>query len=221
MCFLTRCYVREASVHNRFKHGKTKFNGIWKHAISKNWTELTENRWNSSGQISQDSLHHRFSPRSRKWWKKCSVNLSNSKDGLSSCQCITTLNGKQMETNNYVLLILEPWQDMQKDSRRTLVVYRARSEKTWYGSSVQAEWRKGDVAEHMLLNFGEKLRWWKENHSLQRKWRNRWIDSSHGYFCQSDQYLRSSRRLVQPIRPKLCWKWDLWIIGDTDWECQR
>ena len=31
----------------------------------------------------------------------------------------------------------------------------------------------------------------------QRKWRKRWIDSSHNHFCQSAQYLRRSRRFVQ------------------------
>ena len=30
---------------------KEKLNGIWKRAISKKWTELTENRWNTSGKI--------------------------------------------------------------------------------------------------------------------------------------------------------------------------
>ena len=59
------------------------------------------------------------------------------------------------------------------------------------------------------------------NQSLQHKWRKRWIDSSHNYFCQSAQYLRSSRRLVQRIRSRLCWKWNLWVFGDTDWHCQR
>ena len=59
------------------------------------------------------------------------------------------------------------------------------------------------------------------NHSLQRKWRKRWIESSHNCFCQSAQYLRSSRRLGQRIRSRLCWKWNLWVFGDTDWHCQR
>ena len=78
------------------------------------------------------------------------------------------------------------------------------------------------VAESMMINFAEsghpmfqatsafgkrrdeKWRRWKENHSQQRKWRNRWIDSSHCYFGQSAQYLRSSRRFVQQIGESLC-----------------
>ena len=42
----------------------------------------------------------------------------------------------------------------------------------------------------------KKRRRWKEVHSLERKWRNRWINSSHCYFCQSAQNLRSSRRFL-------------------------
>ena len=61
--FLTRCHVWEASVQNQFKLGKTKLNGIWRHATSKNWIKLMENRWNSSGEFSQDSPHREFSLR--------------------------------------------------------------------------------------------------------------------------------------------------------------
>ena len=45
----------------------------------------------------QDSLHCRFSPRSRTWWLKHRVNPCNSQDGLSSCQCLTTLYGEKKE----------------------------------------------------------------------------------------------------------------------------
>ena len=41
--------------------------------------------------ISKDSVNCRFSPRSRTWWLKDSVNLSNSQEESSSCQCTTTL----------------------------------------------------------------------------------------------------------------------------------
>ena len=47
--------------------------GLWVPLNVENWIESTGNRWNSSGNISQDSLHYRFSPRFRKWWTKCSV----------------------------------------------------------------------------------------------------------------------------------------------------
>ena len=54
------------SPENQFKPGRTKLNGIWKHAFSKNWIKLMEHRWNSSGKISQDSLHCEFSVRFKK-----------------------------------------------------------------------------------------------------------------------------------------------------------
>ena len=47
-------------------------------------------------------------PRSRTWWLKLSVNLSNSKDESSSCQCTTTMCGKKKETKNCVLRIPKP-----------------------------------------------------------------------------------------------------------------
>ena len=98
--------------------------------------------------------------------------------------------------------------------------------------SHMGEW--SNTAEVMMLNFVEsrhlafratsalqrqslkKQRRWKEVHSLQRKWRNRWIDSSHCYFCQSAQYLRSNRRFVQRIgsrfkKPNR--RWELWPTG--------
>ena len=59
--FPTRCFAWEASVQNQSTHGKTELNGIWRHAIWKNWIELTENRWNSSGKNSRDSPHWEFS----------------------------------------------------------------------------------------------------------------------------------------------------------------
>ena len=37
--FLNRCYVWEASFLNQFKPGNAKLNGIWKHAVSKNWID--------------------------------------------------------------------------------------------------------------------------------------------------------------------------------------
>ena len=58
--FPNRCYVWEALVLYQSKHGKTKLNGIWRHAISKIWIELMESRWNSNGHFSQDSQHWEF-----------------------------------------------------------------------------------------------------------------------------------------------------------------
>ena len=66
--FLTQCCL-VASVVHQFRPGQTKTNGIWKRAISKTWIELTENRWSSSGQFSQDSLRWEFSTKFKRWWR--------------------------------------------------------------------------------------------------------------------------------------------------------
>ena len=100
--FPTLCFAWEASVLHQFKLGKTKWNSIWKFAISKNWIELLENRWNSSGTFSQDSLHSEFSMRFKRWWQNWSVNLSNFQKRSSSCPCSTTLCGELQEMKKIV-----------------------------------------------------------------------------------------------------------------------
>ena len=47
----TQCCVWEVSVLNQSKLGKTKVNGIWRHAISNIWIESMGSRWNSSGKF--------------------------------------------------------------------------------------------------------------------------------------------------------------------------
>ena len=189
--------------------GRTNLLGIWKHSISKNWIELTENGWNSIGQCPR--IH--YSGNSH-WDSKDDGRIKvwtwaiSRKDHLQvhvHCDIIWRTPGmKNCVANSFNVATYAKrcpfgcWSYLGPGC-----------EKKWYGTHVNkpnGEWNR-DVE--------------KENHSLQRKWRNRWIDSSHGYFCQSVQYLRSSRRFVQRIGSRLCWKLDLWIVGDTDWECQR
>ena len=56
--------------------------------------------WNSSGRFSHDSLQWESSMRFKRWWENYSVNLSTSKAGTSSCQCLTTLYEMQKEMMN-------------------------------------------------------------------------------------------------------------------------
>ena len=85
------------------------------------------------------------------------MNLSNSQDESSSCQCTKTLYGEKK--GNKELRIV---------NSRTVAGYAKRfaqghwsflglgSEKKWYGSNTykrNGEW--DDVAEHMLLNLSE------------------------------------------------------------------
>ena len=77
-------FVRNQSVQIPSKPGRRRLICFWNHINTKSWIESTENRWSSSGQFSQDSLHRRSSQRFRKWWLKWSMNLSSSKDEWSS-----------------------------------------------------------------------------------------------------------------------------------------
>ena len=95
-------FLRFIIVHGK---GRRKSIGLSIHPNVENWIELMRSRWSSSGQFFQDSLLCRFSPRSRTWWLKCNVILSNSQDGSSSCQCTTTLYGEKNETKTCVLRI--------------------------------------------------------------------------------------------------------------------
>ena len=110
---------------------------------------------NRRGKFSQDSLRYRFSPRSRKWWTKCSV---NPQDESSSCQCTMKMYGWKKETKNCVLRIPKPWEKMQEDSRTDIgrflgldqkrtgteltrfnrMVNGIMSLKTWWSTSVKA-----------------------------------------------------------------------------------
>ena len=86
--------------------------------------------------IFQGSLHYRFSQRSREWWLKLSVNLSNSQEGLSSCQCTKTLDGE--EKGNEALCIANS--KIVADYARKFAhghwsFLGLGSEQKWYGSS--------------------------------------------------------------------------------------
>ena len=122
--FLTQYYVWEVSVTNQSKHGKAGSNGSWKHVMSKIWIGSTQNKWSSSGQISQNSPHWEFSSRFKRWWLNYSVNQSNSKEVSSSCHSTLTLVGESEETKKIVFRmpseLLSVLEDSRKDTCRCL-----------------------------------------------------------------------------------------------------
>ena len=200
--FPTRCYVWEASVVNQSNPGKTGSNVFFflEHDILKIWIESTGNQWNSSGKFPQNSLHWELSLRFKIWWRNQSVNLSNSKEGSSSCRCTMTLRGENEETTRIVLRILSKWENMLKNSRKDVGHFWGLdatrngmgpilTNQTEYGTGLLKAWCSTLLRADILYFAPPVL--WKEIYSLQRKWRNRWIDSPHCYFCQSAQYLRS------------------------------
>ena len=231
-------YVWETSVQNLFKPGKTKLNGICKHAISKNWIEMTVNRWNSSGKIS---------PGFTTLWI-----LTEIQKMMAELKCEPEqLQGRIIIISMYNDIIwATPGNEENCLANSVKVATYAKRfpfgcwsylgpgcEKKWYETHVNkpnGEWNR--VAEIMMINFAESghpifhaTSTW-ERRGLKSKEggkktihhngseKNRWIDSSQSSFCQSAQYLRRSRRSVQRIRFKLHQKCDLRIFGDTDWK---
>ena len=106
--------------------------------------------------ISQDSLHWEFSRRFKRWWLTSNANLSISKEGSSSCQCKTTLNGENKGTEKFVLRILLMLQIMLENSRKGIGRSRAWIRKEVVRNSrtqPNGEW--DEVAEMMMINFSE------------------------------------------------------------------
>ena len=66
--------------------------------------------------------------------------------------------------------------------------------KWWMGQNCWSHrWKRAScISGHQRFRKRriQKQRWWEEDYSQQRKWRNRWFDSSHGCFCQSALWVR-------------------------------
>ena len=135
-------------------------------------------KWNSSGKISQGSLHWEFSTRFNRWWLNQSVNQSNSKEGSSSCQCVTPI-GQNEETENMYFECSQSYWACSKTHAEDIGRFWGLDRKKLPGTHVNkpdGEWEK--TAEGMILNFAESGRpifraasaskRWSEIHSLQR-----------------------------------------------------
>ena len=132
---------------NQFKSVKAwrrRVIGSWIHVKTENWIESTGSRWSSSEQFSQDSPLCRSSLRFRKWCLKWSVNLSTSKDELSSCRCVTTLYGRKSKQRNLCCEFSYGCRLCSKIRARPLVVSWAGVRKEAVRNSrTQAKWRTG------------------------------------------------------------------------------
>ena len=159
--------------------------------------------------------------RFRKWWLTWSVNLSNSKDESSSCQCISTLYGEEKETGKLVLRTLWKLQIAQGHWSFSwawiwkAVVRRSRIQTIWRLG--QSRWYyddeftvKADIPVFRGSSaFGrlEEQRKRTNVHTIQWQRRNRRGDSSFSDFRQSAQCLRSSGGYV--------WRIDLAIFTNV------
>ena len=150
MSFPTRCCVWEKWDTMLLSPGRNKFSGIQKPIASANWIELMENPWSSSGRSSQDSQQRvvRITV-----WLNCSVNLSRSKVGSSSCECVIVWDAKGID-------------ELCVNNSKTNEEYAERfprghwsflgpgSEKKWYGTydgKPNGSWDR--IAEKMMQKF--------------------------------------------------------------------
>ena len=177
------------------KHGKAASNGSWKHVMSKIRIGSTQNKWSSSGHISQDSPHWEFSTRFKRWWLTYSVNQSNSKEVSSSCHSTLTLICESEETKKILFRVvselLSMLEDSRKDTGRCLDLVPRRNGTQFMSTN------RMDSGIKLLKVWCSTLPKADIPYSvLRRKWWNRWIDSSHWYFRQSALCLRSSGRFV-------------------------
>ena len=118
------------------------------------WTQLTENRLNSSGIFSQDSLHCSSSKKSKSSLTKWATQ-NNSKDELSSCRCSMTSHGelKTMRRRN-VLLIPHLCLYLQKDFQQDI------------GHSTDLDQKESDIlltTKDHKENGTKSLNWWWPN----------------------------------------------------------
>ena len=152
------CYVLERWIRNQHQVllGKNSWVGSRVHHNTELRTQLTENRWNSSGIFSQDSLHCSSSKKSKSSWTKW-ANQNNSKDELSSCRCSMTSYEELKTMSKNVLLTPHLCLYVQKRCPAGRWSFLGPgSETKWYSTyneRPQGEWNR--VAELMMIKFRE------------------------------------------------------------------
>ena len=169
-----------------------------------------ESPWSSSGQFTQDSPHCGSSLRSKTWWLKWSVNLSTSKDELSSCQCITTLYGERKETKNCVLRIPKNVADYARwFAHGHWSFLGPGSDNKWHGTHTYKPNGEGDhVAEDIMINFSESGHpVFRGSSALER----RSLRSKGGFQIQSKWFFA---RLFPSISPVCTEQWRTCV---TNW----
>ena len=133
----------------------TSWRGSRVHHNTELWTQLTENRWNSSGIFPR--IHYIAGrPRSPKnSWTKW-ANPNTSKDELSSCRCSMTSYGELKTMKRNVLLIPHLSLFAKRFPAGRWSFLGPGSETGWYSTykgRPGGEWDK--VAELMMIKFGE------------------------------------------------------------------
>ena len=213
------CYVLEKWIRTQYQKllGNDSWFGSKIHHNTELWTQLTENRWNSSGKFSQHSPNYSSSTKSKSSWTKWATQ-HNSKDELSSCRCWMTSYGDLKTMNRNVLLTphlcLHLQKDFQQDTghprtwiRNKMVFYL--QWKTWRRMG-QSRWIDDyQNSEKADTQFSEpRVRCLEERSKAKEVDNHLFTSVPMGirlklffaqFFCKSAQYLRSSLRFVWSI----------------------
>ena len=121
--FLAQCHVWEVSVLNQSKAWESKIKWCLESRSFGDLDRIDGEPMEFEWKNHQDSPHWEFSTRFKRWWLNQSVNLSNSKEGSSSCQRTMTLIGENEETEKIVLPICsQSYWVCSKIHARTLVI---------------------------------------------------------------------------------------------------
>ena len=210
------CYVLERWIRTQHQilFGSDSWDGSKIHHNTELWTQLTENRWNSSGIFSQDSPHCSLLTKSKSSWAKW-ANQNNSKDDLSSCRCSVASYGGLKTTKRNVVLITHLCLFLQKDfqqdvghssdlGQRQSGIPQTKKDQEENGiQSLNWWWLNSEKAD---TQFSEPRVHCPEERSKAKGVENYQYTSGpmgirlklflHNYFCQSAQCLRSSLRFV-------------------------
>ena len=133
----------------------------------------------------------------------------------ASCRCWTTSHGDLKTIKKIANQVLNLFLSMQRNSeqdnghssgldQRKSGILSVKQSTRWMG---QNRWEDdGDtrrkrtpslpIHESIIQRSAHRQRWWKIVNTLLRWPGNDWNCSSHNYFCQSAQFLRSSLRYV-------------------------
>ena len=227
MHFQILCYVLERWIRTQHQLllGKKSWVGSKIHHSTELWTQLTENRWNSSGIFSQDSPHCSSSGKVQEFMTKmCDPSqfkgriiflsmfndlIWRSEDNERECSANATLVSSFFfckKIPSRTLVILRAW------IRKEVVFYlhwqttRRMGQSRWLDDDQIQRKRTPSFPSHesIVSVNAQKQRRWTIIYSLLCRWGYDWNCFSHNHFCKSAQYLRSSLRFVWRIQSLPC-----------------
>ena len=198
------CYVlgRWIRTQHQILFGNSSWIGSQIHQNTELWTQLMENRWNSSGIFSQDSSHCSSSKKSKSSWTKW-ANQNKSKDELSFCRCsmtsyveLKTMKKERIANSTFVSLFAKRfpaghWSCPRAWIRNKMVLYLQRKitrrmvQSRWIDDDQIRRKRTSSVPSHEFIvsRNAQKQRRWKIICTLLCRWEYDGNCFSYNYFC--------------------------------------